>query len=161
MLNNSVHAGTKVSAFRCLFGYEVSCPLDLALSQLQDNKVQAVDDLVRAKHEVHAQVRAQLQKYTAQMTKSANKHRRDVQFSVGDLVHVSTAHLKLPAGLTRKLTPLFVGPFVVTERIGAVSYRVALLANFGGVHNVFHVSLLKLHSGAAPYQRAAVFVPET
>ena len=95
------------------------------------------------------------------MRRYANKHRRDVEFEVGNLVHVSTSNLKLPAGLTRKLTPLFVGPFAVVARVGAVSYRVDLPPDFGNVHNVFHVSLLKAHHGAPPPQREAVFVPDT
>ena len=62
-LNNTVHAGTKVSAFECLFGYPVTTPLDVALSQLQDNKVQAVSDLITAHAAVHKDVAAQLARY--------------------------------------------------------------------------------------------------
>ena len=79
---------------------------------------------------------------------------------MGDLVHVSTSNLKLPVGLTRKLTPLFVGPFPILERVGQVSYRVELPADFGSIHNVFHVSLLKPHHGEPPRQRAAIFTPD-
>ena len=94
------------------------------------------------------------------MSTSANRRRRDVEFQVGDLVHVSTANFKIPAGLTRKFTPLFVGPFPISARVGNVSYRVDLPPEFGGIHNVFHVSVLKPHHGDAPRQRAALFVPE-
>ena len=75
-------------------------------------------------------------------------------------MHVSTSNFKLPVGLTRKFTPLFVGPFPVLARVGNVSYRVDLPADFGNVHNVFHVSSLKAHCGEAPRQRAALFVPD-
>ena len=37
----------------------------------------------------------------------------------------------------------FVGPFEVLERMGKVAYRLALPPFLSGVHNVFHVSMLR------------------
>ena len=44
----------------------------------------------------------------------------------------------------RKLRDRFIGPFVITDRIGKIAYRLDLLSHAAlhGVHNVFHVSLL-------------------
>ncbi|XP_063942622.1 uncharacterized protein LOC135150292 [Daucus carota subsp. sativus] len=42
-----------------------------------------------------------------------------------------------------KLSPRYVGPFDVIERVGEVAYRVALPPQLSHVHNVFHVSVLK------------------
>ena len=44
-----------------------------------------------------------------------------------------------------KFRDRFVGPFVITEHIGATAYRLdlSLHAALHGVHNVFHVSLLR------------------
>ncbi|TYK24117.1 reverse transcriptase [Cucumis melo var. makuwa] len=39
-----------------------------------------------------------------------------------------------------KLSPRFVGPFEILERIGPVSYRLALPPSLSAVHDVFHVS---------------------
>jgi len=36
-----------------------------------------------------------------------------------------------------------VGPYEILERIGPVAYRLALPPSLAGVHNVFHVSLLR------------------
>ena len=41
-----------------------------------------------------------------------------------------------------KLSPRFVGPFEILERVGTVAYRLALLPSISGVHEVFHVSML-------------------
>ena len=53
-----------------------------------------------------------------------------------------TRNLKLHG--SHKFRDHFVGPFVITERIGATAYRFDLSsrAALRGVHNVFHVSLL-------------------
>ena len=41
-----------------------------------------------------------------------------------------------------KLSPRFIGPFEILERVGTVAYRLALSPNMSGVHEVFHVSIL-------------------
>ncbi|XP_073019386.1 uncharacterized protein [Primulina eburnea] len=51
-------------------------------------------------------------------------------------------------GVTRfekkdKLSPRFIRPFEILENIGALSYRVALPPTIAGVHNVFHISMLR------------------
>ena len=42
-----------------------------------------------------------------------------------------------------KLSPRFVGPFEILKRIGKVAYELALPPTLAGVHNVFHVSMLR------------------
>jgi hypothetical protein len=46
-------------------------------------------------------------------------------------------------GKKKKLNPRFVGPFEILERIGPVAYRLALPPSLAGVHDVFHVSMLR------------------
>lgn len=41
-----------------------------------------------------------------------------------------------------KLSPL-VGPFKITQRVGKLDYRVTLLPDLAGTHDVFHVSMLR------------------
>ena len=46
-------------------------------------------------------------------------------------------------GKKGKLSPRYVGPFEIIERIGKVAYKLALSPELSSVHNVFHVSMLK------------------
>ena len=46
-------------------------------------------------------------------------------------------------GIKGKLSPRYVGPFEILERIGVVAYRLALPPSLDKVHNVFHVSMLR------------------
>ena len=45
-------------------------------------------------------------------------------------------------GKRGKLSPRFIGPFEILERVGTVAYRLASPPNMSGVHEVFHVSML-------------------
>ena len=43
-------------------------------------------------------------------------------------------------GKRGKLSPRFIGPFEILERVGTVAYRLALPPSMSGVHEVFHVT---------------------
>ena len=45
-----------------------------------------------------------------------------------------------------KLSSRFIGPFEIHERIGSVAYRLALPPSMSGVHEVFHVSMLRKYT---------------
>ena len=45
-----------------------------------------------------------------------------------------------------KLTPKFIGPFEILERVGVVAYQLALSPSMLGVHEVFHVSMLRRYT---------------
>ena len=42
-----------------------------------------------------------------------------------------------------KLLSRFIGPFEILERVGIVAYRLALPPSMSGVHEAFHVSMLR------------------
>ena len=42
-----------------------------------------------------------------------------------------------------KLSPRYVGPYMILKRVGLVAYQLALPASFGNMHNIFHVSQLR------------------
>nr|GFC83900.1 putative nucleotidyltransferase, ribonuclease H [Tanacetum cinerariifolium] len=62
-----------------------------------------------------------------------DKHRRSLEFQPGDHVF----------GIKGKLSPRFIGPFEILDRVGEVSYHLALPPQLSHVHDVFHVSLLR------------------
>ncbi|GJY93221.1 putative nucleotidyltransferase, ribonuclease H [Tanacetum coccineum] len=54
----------------------------------------------------------------------ADKHRRDLEFQVGDRVFLKVSPFRgvKRFGIKGKLSPRFIGPFEILERIGEVSY---------------------------------------
>ena len=45
-----------------------------------------------------------------------------------------------------KLSPRFIGPFEILERVSTVAYRLALPPSMSGVPEVFHVSMLRRYT---------------
>ena len=43
------------------------------------------------------------------------------------------------------MSPRFIGPYEVIEKVGPVAYRLALPPELEKIHNVFHVSMLKMY----------------
>ena len=60
------------------------------------------------------------------MAKHTNRRHRPADIVVGGYAWLSTEHLKLAPGLSRKLAAKFVGPFRVTDAVGAVSIDLEL-----------------------------------
>nr|GEZ09874.1 retrotransposon protein, putative, Ty3-gypsy subclass [Tanacetum cinerariifolium] len=68
----------------------------------------------------------------------ADKHRRSIEFQPGDRVFlkVSPARRVRRFGIKGKLSTRFIGPFEILDRVGEVSYRLALPPQLSHVHNV-------------------------
>ena len=49
-------------------------------------------------------------------------------------------------GKREKLSPRFIRPFEILERVGTIAYRLALPPSMSGVHEVFHVSMLRRYT---------------
>ena len=74
--------------------------------------------------------------------------RRPLEFEVRDHVFLKVMPNRGSGQIrqAKKLSPRFIGPFEILERVGTVAYRLALLPNMSGVHEVFHVSMLRKYT---------------
>ncbi len=91
-------------------------------------------------HELRIELRKKLSDAQERMSRYYNARHVPKQFKVGQLVKLSTKNLRIK---DRKLSPRWVGPFRVLERIGGQAYRLALPAKYERLHDVFPVQLLE------------------
>ena len=87
------------------------------------------------------------------MQRVANRHRRDIDFEVGEKVWLLTRNLPLRGSSSRKLSAIYAGPFEIIEQISPVAFRLAV-PDAWKVHNVFHVSQLKQLVGTVEQEQA-------
>ena len=78
----------------------------------------------------------------------ADVRRRPLEFEVGNHVSLKVIPKRgvVRFGKHGKLSPRFIGPFEILERIGIVAYRLVLPPSMSGVHEVFHVSMLRKYT---------------
>ena len=64
---------------------------------------------------------------------------------VGDWVFLKVSPTRgvVRFGKRGKLSPRFIGPFKVVQRVGECAYHLALPPSLSGVHDVFHVLMLR------------------
>ena len=74
--------------------------------------------------------------------------RRPLEFEVGDHVFLKVMPKRgvIRFGKHGKLSPRLIGPFEMLERVDTVAYRLALRPSMSGVHEVFHVSMLRRYT---------------
>ena len=70
---------------------------------------------------------------------------KDIEYEVGDKVFLKVSPWRkvIRFGKKGKLSPRFIGPYEVLERIRLVPYRLALSPELAKLHDVFHVSMLR------------------
>ena len=73
---------------------------------------------------------------------------RPLEFEVGDHIFLKVMPKRgvVRFGKRGKLLPRFNGPFEILYRVGTVAYRLALPPSMSGVHEVFHVSMLRRYT---------------
>ncbi|KAK6160435.1 hypothetical protein DH2020_003816 [Rehmannia glutinosa] len=102
-------------------------------------------DLVREAMEKVKLIKERIRTTRSRQKSYADKRRKDLEFEVGDEVFLRLSPRK---GLINpkkggKLSPRYVGPYKILQRIGKLAYRLELPAPYAGMHDVFHVSRLK------------------
>ncbi|XP_038896502.1 uncharacterized protein LOC120084753 [Benincasa hispida] len=74
-----------------------------------------------------------------------DKRRRDLEFEVGDQVFLLLFPWKglLRFGRKGKLSPCYIKPYEIMERVGPTVYKVKLPLELTRIHNVFHLSIVR------------------
>ncbi|GJT25430.1 retrotransposon protein, putative, ty3-gypsy subclass [Tanacetum coccineum] len=102
-------------------------------------------EMIEVTNEKVAVAREKLKEAQTRQKSYADRHRRALEFQPGEHVFLKVSPTRgvRRFGIKGKLSPRFIGPFEILDRVGEVSYRLALPPQLSHVHNVFHVSLLR------------------
>lgn len=140
--NNSYHSTIGMAPFEALYGRKCRTPL---CWRETGEKVLAGPELVQITHDKIQIIRERMKAAQDRQKSYADKRRRPIEFTVGDMVMLKVSPWKgiIRFGKQGKLSPRFVGPFKITERIGKQAYRLELPEELSGIHDVFHVGYLR------------------
>ncbi|GJR58185.1 hypothetical protein Tco_1500347 [Tanacetum coccineum] len=136
------HASIKAAPFEALYGRKCRSPV--CWSEVGESQLTG-PELVRETTEMIVQIKNRLITARSRQKSYADVRRKPMEFNVGDMVMLKVSPWKgvIRFGKRGKLSPRYVGPFKIIERIGPVAYRLELPEKLHGIHNTFHVSNLK------------------
>ena len=140
--NNSYHSSIGMPPYEALYGRKCRSPL--CWTEVGEKYVEG-PNLIRETAEKVPLIQNRLRTAYSRQQSYADPKRRDVQFEEGDHVFLKISSMKgvQRFGKKGKLAPRYIGPFQILNRVGKVSYRLALPPQMSQVHPVFHVSLLR------------------
>ncbi|KAL0559098.1 hypothetical protein IC582_003688 [Cucumis melo] len=140
--NNSYQATIGMAPFEALYGK--CCRSPVCWGEVGEQRLMG-PELVQSTNEAIQKIRSRMHTAQCRRKSYADVRRKDLEFEVGDKVFLKVAPTRGVVRFERrgKLSPRFVGPFEILERIGPVAYRLALPPSLSTVHDVFHVSMLR------------------
>lgn len=140
--NNSYHTSIKCAPYEALYGRKRRSPL--CWLEIGDRQLSS-PDIVQETTDKIAIIRDRLKAAQGRQKSYADNHRKPLEFQVGDRVFLKVSPWKGTVwfGKRGKLSPRYVGPFKITERIGPVAYKLDLPKKLSAIHDTFHVSNLK------------------
>ena len=143
--NNSYQASIQMAPYEALYGRPCRSPI--YWTEVRESSITG-PDLIRDTSEKVILIRQRLLMDQSRKKSYADVRRRPLEFEVGDHVFLKVMPKRAVVrfGKRGKLSPRFIGPFEILERVKTVAYRLGLLPSMSGVHEIFHVSMLRRYT---------------
>ena len=143
--NNNYQASIQMAPYEALYGRPCRSPL--FWTEVGESSITS-PDLIRDTSEKVSLIRQRLLMAQSWQKSYADVRRRPLEFEVGDHVFLKVMPKREVVRFAKpgKLSPRFVGPFEILERIDTIAYRLALPPSMTSVHEVFHVSMLQKYT---------------
>jgi len=126
--NNSYQASIEMAPYEALYGWKCRSPV--CWFEVGEKRLMGLE-LIQITSEKIEVIRNKLKTAQSRQKSYADKRRRDLEFLVGDCVFLKVSPTKgvFRFGKKGKLSPRFIGPYEILERVEAVAYRLVLPPN--------------------------------
>jgi len=136
--NNSYHSSIGMAPYDL---YGRPCRTPICWDEVGERRLSMVE-LIDQTNEVINKIREKLRAAQDRQKSYANVRHRPLAFDVGEHVVLKMSPLKgsLRFRQKGKLTPRYIRPFEILQKIGPVAYPLALPPTLQGIYDVFHIS---------------------
>ncbi|KAL0458155.1 UNVERIFIED_CONTAM: Transposon Tf2-11 polyprotein [Sesamum latifolium] len=140
--NNSFHSSIGMAPYEALYGRKCRSPICWDIEGLRQFEG---PELVQETVDKIQTVKQCLKAAQDRQKSYVDKHRREMEYEVGEKVFLRVSPWRgiLRFGKKGKLSPRYIGPYEILERVGPLAYRLALPVELSQIHDVFHVSMLR------------------
>ncbi|TYJ99684.1 serine/threonine-protein kinase TIO-like [Cucumis melo var. makuwa] len=140
--NNMKNRSTGKCPFKIVYTKQPRLTLDLTSLPTTVNLDKEAERMIGDIEKLHKEVYDHLVQTTYSYKKSADKKRRQAEFSKGDLVMIHLRKNRFPTGTYNKLKDKQIGPFPILEKYGDNAFKIGLPLDIH-IHPVFNVADLK------------------
>ena len=139
---NSYQSSIEMAPYEALYGRK--CRIPLCWDEVGERKLLGLE-IVQVTTDNVKVIRDRLKIAQDPKKRYANNRSRDLEFQVGDQVFMRISPRK---GVLRfrkkgKLSPRYMGPYEIMERIGEIVYQLRLPPELARIYDVFHVSMFR------------------
>ena len=131
-----------MAPYEALYGRRYRTPI--GWFEVCESSLLGPEFIYKTLEKVHV-IRNRLQMAYSRQKPYANHRRRDLEFEEGDKVHLKISPMKgvVKYGKNGKLSPHYLAPYEISQRVGKVAYELKLPSELASVHTMFHISMLK------------------
>nr|GEX71355.1 hypothetical protein [Tanacetum cinerariifolium] len=149
-LDDMLRSCALAAPYKLLYGRKCRAPI--CWNEVGERVIEG-PKLIEVTNEKVTVAKENLKEARSRQKSYVDQHRRELAFNHEDRVFLKVSPCRgvRRFGIKGKLSPWFIGPFKILDRVGEVSYCLALPPQLLRVHNVFHVSLLRGYKYHAPF----------
>ena len=143
--NKNYQASIQMAPYEALYGR--LCQSPICWTKVGKSSITG-PDLIRDTSKKVGLIRKHLQTAQSWQKSYAERRRRPLEFEVGDQVFLKVMPKRGVVKFSKrwKLAMRYIEPFKILERVGTVTYWLVLSPSLSGVHEVFHVSMLRKYT---------------
>ena len=143
--NNSYQSSIDMAPFEALYGRP--CRTPVCWNEVGERKLVG-PELVQVTSDNIKLIKENLKIAQDRQKSYTDKRRRDLEFQIGEQVFLKLSPWRGVLRFERKgkLSPRYIGPYQIIERVGPAAYRLELPTELARIHDVFHVSMLRKYS---------------
>ena len=140
--NNRYHSNIKMAPYEALYGRKCRSPVYWDKEGIEILEGPEIVQMTADKINI---IKSKLKAAQDRQKSYSDQHRKEMEYQVDEKVFLWVSSWKgiMRFGNKGKLSPRYIGPYEIIERVGPLAYKLDLPPELARIHSVFHVSMFR------------------